>query len=381
MPQLDRLAGMGVGTADELCRLEQLPEASQMPGEPPPPIDQYPPRNMVRNALKDGCCSRTCSASIHSDTASSATPTAQRHRRQTPTTWYGASGQQRRHAGAPDRRQHAQNNPAALTVRVGGGELARRDLRRAAPARRPMRPAARARWSRFLAARWRAWTAARPISLPRLSHGKPMGGDLGPVRGAASPALCRAGGQGSGHRQRPGTPLQRCRSLKGWVDASGQTQEQVFDVAGDPDNGASVDPSTWTRSGSGADQLVQPCWEDPALRPARSAHFTTCGARDPPAGGARASARRRGSIRSRPTAPRRRRTSARPLPTVLQPEDDAFFSPVIQERAWTSPIWYRPDGIADVRRRRAVRPRPGTDRLALTIRIGRDAARRRSPAH
>ena len=43
-----------------------------------------------------------------------------------------------------------------------------------------------------------------------------------------------------GTQTRPGTPLQRVQIVKGWVDGGGQSHEKVFDVAGDPNDGASV---------------------------------------------------------------------------------------------------------------------------------------------
>jgi len=56
------------------------------------------------------------------------------------------------------------------------------------------------------------------------------------------------------------------------------------------------------------------------------------------------------------------------------PGNDAFLDPIVQERAWTSPIWYQPDGISRVRARVRYGARPATDRLALQMRLGRQAA-------
>ena len=52
--RFDRLAGIGIGTTDELCTFEQLPEQAQGAYSQVLPISEYPRRNMVREALKDG---------------------------------------------------------------------------------------------------------------------------------------------------------------------------------------------------------------------------------------------------------------------------------------------------------------------------------------
>jgi len=90
-------------------------------------------------------------------------------------------------------------------------------------------------------------------------EGVPMGADL--------PA--RPGGRNGGPRfvvsaqQDPqGAPLQRIQIVKGWLDESGAAQEAVYDVAGDPNNGASVDVNTCAPRGMGFASLCT-VWEDP----------------------------------------------------------------------------------------------------------------------
>ncbi len=87
--------------------------------------------------------------------------------------------------------------------------------------------------------------------------GVPMGADL-PVRpGNKTPRFVV-----SAQQDPDASPLQRIQIVKGWLDESGEAQEAVYDVAGDPDNGAGVDVDTCQPLGTGFDSLCT-VWGDP----------------------------------------------------------------------------------------------------------------------
>ena len=127
----------------------------------------------------------------------------------------------------------------------------------------------------------------------------------------------------AGTRGAAGNDLQRIQLVKGWVDAAGSSRQAVYDVAGTPDNGARVDPETCQPQGQGHRQLCT-VWRDPDFDPARRAVYYARVVENPSCrynawqclglGGA-----------DRPAAC-----------------DDPAIVKVIQERAWTSPIWYGP---------------------------------------
>lgn len=148
----------------------------------------------------------------------------------------------------------------------------------------------------------------------------PMGGDLLPGDGAprfVATAL-----------QDPrGAPLQRLQIVKGWV-ADGEPRERVFDVACSdgltadpdtrrcPDNGAGVDLDTCAISaGAGAAELAA-TWQDPDFRADQEAFYYLRVLENPTCRWSTWDAVRHGSA----------------------PRDD--LPATIQERAWSSPIWY-----------------------------------------
>jgi Protein of unknown function (DUF3604) len=156
--------------------------------------------------------------------------------------------------------------------------------------------------------------------------GVPMGGDL---RGAAkdkSPTFLVAA-----LKDPIGANLDRIQIVKGWLDAKGQLHEKVYDVVwGDADKrkpgadgklppvGSTVDVenATWTNT-IGDPELIT-VWQDPAFDPKQRAFYYARVLEIPT---------------PRWTAYDAKRFGVKPPPGATM---------TLQERAYTSPIWYTP---------------------------------------
>jgi hypothetical protein len=125
----------------------------------------------------------------------------------------------------------------------------------------------------------------------------------------------------------PGGLLQRIQIIKGWVGPDGQLAEKVVDVAGGS-NDASVDVNTCEPHGPGANTLCA-VWSDPDFDPEQRAVYYARVLENP-------SCRWSGWECLR----LRRDRESSELPETCS--DLASDQHAIQERAWTSPIWYTP---------------------------------------
>jgi hypothetical protein len=154
--------------------------------------------------------------------------------------------------------------------------------------------------------------------------GVPMGGDLSAAPKGKSPTLLiRA------LRDPDGANLDRIQVIKGWIDGTGNTKEQVFDVAWSgerkpgkdgkiPAVGNTVDVAAATYVNSIGEPFLQTAWRDPNFDPAQRAFYYV-------------------RVIEIPT-PRWTTYDAKFFGLEL-PNDIA---PSQQERAYTSPIWYTP---------------------------------------
>jgi hypothetical protein len=155
------------------------------------------------------------------------------------------------------------------------------------------------------------------------ARGVPMGGDLLPAAGKTPKFLVWA------VRDPNSGWLQRTQIVKGWVE-NGEAKEEVFDVSCSdgltpdprtnrcPDNGARVDLATCAiETKKGAVEL-KGMWTDPRFKPDQNAFYYARVVENPSCRWSTWEALRNGS----PPSPR--------------------LQPTIQERAWTSPIWYDP---------------------------------------
>jgi hypothetical protein len=154
--------------------------------------------------------------------------------------------------------------------------------------------------------------------------GVPMGSDLPPAppHTQQSPVFIASATRDP---RSGGNLLQRIQIIKGWVDDDGRTHQAVFDIAGAPAGDASVDPLTCEVSGSGFSQLCA-SWQDPEFDPNTAAVYYVRVLENPSC---------RWSHHDCLALPKEQRP-----PSCSDPE----LPWQIQERAWTSPIWYQPPG-------------------------------------
>ena len=153
--------------------------------------------------------------------------------------------------------------------------------------------------------------------------GVAMGADLGPGEGAPQFALWAQADASS-------APLQRLQVIKGWIDAAGETHEEVIDVACAggvavnptskrcPDNGARVDLSDCSISASTGDTQLRTVWTDPDFDASERAFYYARVLENPTCRWNTWDAIRAGT---------ERRTDLKAT---------------LQERAWSSPIQYVP---------------------------------------
>jgi hypothetical protein len=152
--------------------------------------------------------------------------------------------------------------------------------------------------------------------------GVPMGSDL-PPKTADSPVFIVSAMKDPGTAAHPGGLLQRIQIVKGWADEDGTFHQRVVDVAGSRDRGASVDPKTCQPTGPGESQLCS-VWRDPEFDPSQRAVYYARVFENP-------------SCRYAGWLCKDARGADRPASC-----DDPSVPKTIQERAWTSPIWYTP---------------------------------------
>jgi len=165
-------------------------------------------------------------------------------------------------------------------------------------------------------------------------QGTPMGGDLPPWRAGsdAVPTFAVSALRDPGSANQPGTPLQRIQIVKGWIEGS-ELRERVVDIAGTPDNAASVDLASCEPSGTGHDALCA-VWRDSEFDASQHAFYYARVVENPTCRWSQKLCAANG-------------VDCDAAETILEGFEaccSPAHEPVIQERAWTSPIWHRPLG-------------------------------------
>lgn len=163
-------------------------------------------------------------------------------------------------------------------------------------------------------------------------QGVPMGSVLPQApETASSPVMAVLAMRDPGAKGDGGTPLQRLQVIKGWIDADGQAQQKVFDIAGDPNNGAMVDMGSCEERGAGFASFCS-TWTDPEFKPDQSAWYYARAVENPSCRWSQRICLNAGVDCSDPDS----------VPEAFSACCSAEHRPVIQERAWGSPVWYRP---------------------------------------
>jgi hypothetical protein len=178
------------------------------------------------------------------------------------------------------------------------------------------------------------------------SGGVPMGGTLLPKNLTTAPEFLVYAQKDPGVASHPGTDLQRIQIIKGWVDADGNTAEQVIDVAGNPNNQATVDRNSCAPIGVGYSELCT-VWTDPNYDPSESAFYYARVVENPSCRWSTLQCMAAGvnPFDEQCAAQATAASTARGISETAysacckDPSEEAFYSPIIQERAWTSPIW------------------------------------------
>jgi len=334
----------GQGNNDELCGFEKLPYNSfagvgrvaaqgitESAGLPPALSLAPDPRGMVREALKKGLLEHSTIGAnslkygiIASTDTHLGTPGLTMEE---DAKGHGGAGS-RVEVGLPD---DLEFNPGGLAV-LWAEENSRDSLFAAMQRREAYGTSGTRPVVRFFGG-WdfdQGMCKDQDFAQQGYAGGVPMGADL-PGRGAddGDPRFAVWALQDPGSDEYPGTPLQRVQIVKGWVE-DGDVKEKVIDVAGRK-NSASVDLETCEPQGEGARQLCS-VWRDKDFEPDQHAFYYARVLENPTCRWSQQLCVAAG-VRCDDAS-----TITAGYENCCRPDHKR----VVQERAWTSPIWYSP---------------------------------------
>jgi len=337
---------LGNGSEDELCGFESL-AMSNFSGRYLPWLAKPPtPRQFVRNALKEGLAQEArigVNPFKYGLVASTDTHIATPGLVAESASYPGHGG-----AGTPVGTELPTGLPDAIDFNPGGLAVlwAEENSRDALFEAMRRREAYGTSGPRIIVRFFGGWSypgdlcESPDFAATGYALGVAMGGDLPPAKppaGRRGPLFAVSALRDPGIPGQPGTPLQRLQIIKGWVDGS-EIREKVYDVAGTPDNGAGVDLDTCVPTGAGHDGLCT-VWEDPDFDAAQHAFYYARVVENPTCRWSQKLCKARGVRCGDPAS------IGEGFEACCAPDH----RPVIQERAWTSPIWYRPPGGSSAR--------------------------------
>jgi hypothetical protein len=368
----------GLDSADEVCGFELL-QATTL-GGPRNPAQAFPRLNFVRNALKEGLLEEQRTGVnpfrlgfVASTDTHNGSPGNVREDQFAGNRGVGDATPERQLSltGTVD------NGSAGLAV-VYAEENSRDALFAAMRRRETYGTSGPRHQLRFFAGKYSKKICNDPEFVATgYRNGVPMGAETG----LKNPTFAVLAMRDPGDPGNPGTPLQRVQIVKGWIDANGQAEEKVFDVAGNANNGAAVDLASCAPTGPGFDTLCA-AWKDPEFDPSQRAFYYARVLENPTCRWSQRVCNANGidcsNLANVPAAftacccnaDRIDCSIPANVPAAFATCCDAPVPQTLQERSWASPIWYRPEGLRQLKAAVGFGGPPGTDVLKLTAKLG-----------
>ncbi|MFQ5417647.1 MAG: DUF3604 domain-containing protein [Myxococcota bacterium] len=327
---------LGMDTEDELCNFEKLAMAAFHHRYVPLLAEPPTPRQFLRNALKEGLAQEQRlgvnpfhygfigSTDTHLGTPGLVAESA---------SYPGHGG-----AGAPVGDTLPAGLPDDIDFNPGGLAVlwAEENSREALFGAMKRREAYGTSGPRMIVRFFGGWDYSADLcddpafAARGYARGVPMGGDLPRASGQRAPVFAVSALRDSGAPGEPAASLERVQIVKGWLEGA-DLRERVYDVAGGRDPRAAVDPRD-CEPGAGGHAALCAVWRDPDFEPGERAFYYVRVIENPSCRWSQRVCNARGVRCDDPA------TIGAGLEACCSPEH----RPILQERAWTSPIWYRP---------------------------------------